>query len=532
MNSVVASGSLSLHWLDWAVVIAFLAVVVLIALRVRFSQTDKEDFFLAGRSIGWVVVAFSFFATSFSSISFVGEPGEAYNHGLLWSLTAVGQLLVMPLGIVLFLRFFFRTKTFTAYEYLERRFNLPARLAGATVYVLQRIVFTGVILYSIAVVFESLVGWDPYMTVLGVGVFTILYTTTGGMKAVMFTDVLQGVVLLVGIGAMAFKIMDVAGFDLASIYGYAADHRHGFDAVSQPEFYSLDLRTRFSFWLLLFNVTTAPLLFVSADQLSVQRLLAAKGYGGARKAVWANAFAAIPVKALYAFVGIGLFYFYGRNPELLPDKIRSDQVLGHFIKTQMPTPLPGLIVAAVLAAMMSTVDSVMNSVANVIHSDFLIRLRVMKSDDESSLRLCRVLSVATGAISIGAALLLTRCGEGVRTSVLEVCAIWSSLWWVLLATFLVGVLVPRVSGPVMVTSMVLGAATTVAMSCLLYYPVPAEERISFLWFCVPGFFITFLAPLVLSLLWPNTKNITGLTLWTLNSDGRTAEARQPGRQSE
>ncbi|WP_432799579.1 sodium:solute symporter family transporter [Poriferisphaera sp. WC338] len=524
--SPVSSG-IMLSMLDWIAIGVFLFLVVCAAMWARFQQKGRADFFLAGRSMSWVVVTFSTFATLFSTISFVAIPGEAYDHGLMLSLTLIVGAMFYPLGVWLFLRFFFNTQTYTAYEYLERRFNLPTRLGGAMTYCIIRLLYGGTVFYAAAKVFESLAGWPMIATVLVIGVFTIIYTATGGMKAVMITDTIQGVIVVIGIGAILYTLLQITNFDIQGIYTYASENGRGYEGVVQPEFYRMNLFDRFSLWLLLIASITTPLATLSADQSVLQRLLASKSYKHARRAVIVNAFTAVPVVGMLWLIGIGLSFLYTSGKTSLPSNIESDHVLGFFISSHLPAPFPGLITAALLAALMSTIDSTVNCIANVIHCDFLVRLRVVGNNSNHEMLVCRLLSILIGLVCVGLAVLMTLANEGIQSNILEITGIWSSLWLVLLAVFLIGVLAPRVTGKHIFIGMVLGGMVSLYLPYTLYYATPADERISFMWVGVPGMLITITLPLLLSLLWPDVKSTEGLTLWSIKNKSNTSKISDP-----
>lgn len=177
---------------DWAVLILYLALTFGIALRVRFGLKKASDYFLAGRSMPWFVVGISMFATLFSTNSFVAVPGAAYKFGILGFLTSVGYALFVPLAVWLFLKPFYSQGTsFTAYEYLEKRFSVTVRMMGALIFLVCRALYGATVFYAASKLFYSMVGWEPEVTILVLGVCSVLYTTIGGMKAVMLTDVLQ-----------------------------------------------------------------------------------------------------------------------------------------------------------------------------------------------------------------------------------------------------------------------------------------------------------------------------------------------------
>jgi SSS family transporter len=513
----------TLSFFDWFAVAALLCVVLAVAVIARLKQKTSEDFFLAGRSMGIVIVLFSIFATLFSTISFVSVPGEAYQHGLMFYMISFLSLIFYPLGIWLFLRFFFLAETFTAYEYLERRYNLSVRLVGAALYIIVRLFYSGVVLYAASQIFESLLGWPPVVTIIGVGAFTVIYTTTGGMKAVMINDTIQCFVIIAGISAILIKLTIFSDSSIFNIFKFAQENDHLFGYVRNPEFYRINLQNRYNFWLFLFSAITVPLLSLSSDQSVIQRLLASKGYSGAKKAVLINALMSIPITGMLWIIGLGLFYYYNNVKSVDNSVVTSDKVLGYFINTELPTPLPGLITAALLAALMSTIDSTVNCISNVIYRDWFVRLglsgrRVFVMCGE--MNVCRLLSALTGIASISLAVLLAVGSKGIVSSIYEINTIWTGFWGVLFISFLLGVICPRVSSTGILTGLISGGLCCLIVPIVFYYNEPAEGRIAFSWLTLPGFIVAGVLGLGISIICPNKKDLTNLTLWTLSEDNK------------
>jgi Na+/proline symporter len=204
--------------------------------------------------------------------------------------------------------------------------------------------------------------------------------------------------------------------------------------------------------------------------------------------------------------------------------------MGHFIGTELPAPLPGLIVAAMLAALMSTTSSVVSSIATVVYRDGLSRLGLVRGvAPKTEIRICKALSAAAGVLGIGFALLLIAAGEGMQGGVFEINAVWGGLISILMAAFLLGVLVPAVSGRAMLIGLVAGGIVGLVLPYRLYYSVPPEQRISFYWVGVPAVLTALIVPLVLSVLWRNRKETRGLTLWTLEQSPRPKVADAPAQ---
>lgn len=523
--------TVSLTASDWATIALYVGATAGIAAwsrwreyRRRGEATGSEDYFLAGRRQNWAVVAVTLFAATFSTISFVALPGEAFGHGLTYSLGLYITPIVTPLAVWLFLRFFFLSPSYTSYEYLERRFSPAMRVAGAGLFTLSQLIYGGVVFYAASQLFDALVGWTPWKTVVFVGGFTVLYTTVGGMKAVIATNFMQALVRVLGIAIVLFALCRAIDFDLAGMWRFAHANDHAYNALGRASFYKPDLHTRYNAWVMLYIIVTGALMSVSSNQLMVQRLLTTTGYRSARRSAIMNTLQAIPLVGIFYVVGLALFFYYrGLHPERLPAGLKNDHVIGHFIATELPAPVPGLILVAVLSAMMSPISSVVNAVATVVYRDGIARVGWAEAGGPRELTTCRLLSVAAGAISVGVALgllALDALNPGQSNPVIEINGIWGSLGGVLLAAFLIGVLAPRVSaGPMLVGSAV-GATLTLALPWRLYYSVDPAQRISFAWLGVPGFAATLVLPVLLSLVWPQRKDVTGLTLWTIRRDRR------------
>lgn len=497
---------------DWLIIAVYLSIVVFIALRARRGHTTSADYFLAGRRMHWIVVAVSLYAALFSTISFVAVPGEAFKNGILLSLNSLGYALFTPLAVYLFLRFFYRADSFTCYEYLERRFNGATRTLGSLLFLCMRALTAATALYAAAVIFESLIGWDKTFSVVAVGIFSVLFTMIGGMRAVMITDCMQTAVILTGLGAVFLKVSYLIGFDFSAVWRYAQAQGRTFELVTQPEFYSLDLHVRYTVWIWLLTALTGPCVGYGTDQLVVQNLLASKSYGAAKRAIWLKTIAVLPIMGTFYAVGLLLFYYY-HTAETLPEGIKPDQVMGHFIIRHLPSPLPGLIVAALLAALMSTIDATINSLSTVTCMDLLKRVGWLPEDESKRIRFGKRLTLAWGFVMVAFAATLARVSEGVESTVMELTLMWSTLWGVLLVVMLAGVLTRWATARAATAALLVGMALNLTLPWILYYGTPPEERISFLWIGIPGMLTAAAIVFVGSLIDPQKPNaLEGLTL--------------------
>lgn len=470
----------NLTTLDWLVVGGYVLATFGTALYLRRGQKTGEDYFLAGRKTGWFLIGISMYATLFSTISFVAMPAEAYRNGMLLSLNSLGYFLFTPLAVWIFLRFFYRAGTFTAYEYLGRRFGGSTRTIGSVIFIIARCLTGAMIFYASAKAFETLVGWRPEVTVLIIGTVTIAYSYIGGMRAIIITDFFQTMVILLGLGVIIFKLSAAADFDFGAVWEFARQNSRTYDVVTTREFFSFDLHLRYSFWLFIMFSFTTPLANYGTDQLVVQRILSSSSYDSAKKAIMFKTIGMLPISFAFYFSGLLLYYFYNKlgTP---PPGVEADGIMGWFISTSLPSPIPGLIAAALVAALMSSFDSTLNSISTVFTIDIL-----KKRDGPELLKLGKRLTLVWGAVMIGLALAVIAAGKRVETSVFEINLVWANLWGVLLVIMLAGIFFPRCSARGAVVGIIVGSVTNLTIPWFLYFGTPADERIGFIWLGLPG----------------------------------------------
>ncbi|MEA1951917.1 MAG: sodium:solute symporter, partial [Planctomycetota bacterium] len=221
---------------DYLAMVAYLGGIVAMGAYFMLRQKDTDDYFLGGRSIHWFPVAISMFASLFSAVSYIAAPAEAYNNGMMLFIKSACVLLGVPAAVILFVRFFRRLSLTTAYEYLERRFDLKVRLMAAGLFLLLRSFYLGVVLFASAVALQPATSWPLWFSIGLVGIVATLYTTLGGMKSVIWTDVVQFFVLLGGILLVLGMLAARNEGGVAGIWSYARDHDHTFNQISQPSF--------------------------------------------------------------------------------------------------------------------------------------------------------------------------------------------------------------------------------------------------------------------------------------------------------
>ena len=296
-----------MHPVDWSIVIVYLAYVIWHGLKLSRGTTDTEGFFLAGRSIPWWAVGLSVMATQMSAITLIGTTGQAYEDGLRFIQFYFGLPLAMIILCVTAVPLFYRARVFTAYEYLEQRFDAKTRTLTSFFFLLSRGLGVGVIIAAPAVVLSIVLGWNELVTIFVIGLSTTLYTMLGGVQSVTWTDVKQMVIILVGLSLCVFVIITnlPAGVSFSDAMNVA-----GAAGKLQTIDFSFDLNERYTFWS---GTIAALFLFLSyfgCDQSQVQRYLTARSVDEGRVSLLMSAFLKIPMQFLFLLVGILVFVFY------------------------------------------------------------------------------------------------------------------------------------------------------------------------------------------------------------------------------
>lgn len=377
---------------------------------------DMKGFTLAGNAIpGWAI-GLSLMATYLSSISFLANPGKSYESDwrpFVFSLT-------LPIAIWVASKWFiplYRNRVrMTAYEYLEQRFALWARLYMGTAYILLQIGRFAVVLYLMALALAALLDVDITLLIVGLGFVTVIYTLMGGFAAVIWTDVVQAVVLLFGGLLCLFMLL----FNMPGGWeqlGSVAIQEHKF-ALGSLDF---DLVIE-GFWVILIFGIVENLKNFSVDQNYVQRFLSAPSEAEARKALWLGGLLYIPISALFFMIGTALFVYYlNARPEDFP--VKADQVFPYFIVHELPAGMVGLVISGVLAAGMSTLDSSLNSSATVFTVDFYKRVLKPDADDHTQLKMIRTTTAVVGVVATLASLAMINA----KTAL--------DVWWQMSAIF-------------------------------------------------------------------------------------------------
>lgn len=394
---------INLNWLDLTAIVAYGVALFVMGLWFARQQQTSHDYLLAGRSMGWLVVSISQSASLLSAISYLGTPGETYAYDLKYVPFTICGVLVVPLAIYLFLNFFYRLGVISIYQYLERRFNYPTRLLAAVFFVLARLCWMATIVSAVSIAVETLTGLEAWKSIVLTTVVATAYTLVGGMKAIVWTDVVQFMLYATGlVGALLLVFQLDPPAELFDVM--VRD-----DKLRVLDF-SFDPTVRMTVWIALGAGAVSGLANMT-DQVSMQRYLSCRTLREAQWALWAKPVLSLPLSALLYLLGLSLYAHYQLHPQLATGIAKPDQVFPHFILHEMPHGLAGLIIAAILAAAMSSIDSGVHTVSTVCIEDFYKRLVRPNASDRHCLQLARFSVVFWGVVIIGIALMYGRVGS-------------------------------------------------------------------------------------------------------------------------
>ena len=352
-------------------IVLSLYVLILMGMGFWMSKRGKttNDFFLAGRRIPWWAAGLSIYSTQLSAITYLAIPAKTFSTDWVRFLIQLGILACAPIVIYFFLPFFRRLNMTSIYEYLEMRFSLSIRLLGSTSFVIFQLTRMGIVILLPALALSAVTGLDVVICIISMGVLSTLYTVLGGIEAVIWTDVLQTIVLLGGALIALVIILNNIDGGLFTVISLAANQ-------GKLAWINLDWNlTDDTLGVILLGAVFTSLLPYTTDQAVAQRYLTTKDEKAATKAIYTNGWLAIPGSIIFFGLGTALFIYFQQFPSHLPPIKNADQIFPIFIVNEMPAGLAGLLIAGVFAAAMSSLDSSMHSIATVLTTDFVQRLR-------------------------------------------------------------------------------------------------------------------------------------------------------------
>ena len=410
----------SIHWIDMLIVAVSLLAAVGVGLWFSRKQNSTESYYAANGNVPAWAVGMSMFATIISSVTFLAYPGAAYSGN--WILLVQGLMVpIVLIGMIWFIvPLFRRVIKLSTYEYFERRFGPFARFYSSVAFVLEHFSKMGTILYLMGIAMAAFTGIDITMIIVIIGIVTIVLTYLGGMEAIIWMDVVQGFLLILG-GVMTVSMLFwMTDGGAATVFSVAKEY----DKIDFGP-YAWDL-TQLTFIVMVLNGIFYAVQKYGTDQSIVQRYLAAKDERSAKKASYMGVLMRVPAWALFMFVGTCLFVYYKVNAGLLPDGIKSDEVFPYFIATELPIGITGLIIAALAAGAISSIDSDVNCISAIVVEDYYARFH-KDASDKKKLKVGRWAVLVIGILSIFIALLYVSWGgEGVLGTLFGLYAIVSA----------------------------------------------------------------------------------------------------------
>ena len=427
--SIVENNQGGLTFIDVTVIVAYLVIMLYMGLKIARKQRSTEDFFVGGRDLPAWAVGISLFASVMSTILYLGQPGEMFRTGLSFLTRNLPLPLILIVVCFVWIPFFMRLRLTSAYEYLERRFNYSVRALAAIFCLLLIFGWISVVVLTASMALVEITRIEAilpfindadsavYATILGVGAFSIFYTTLGGIRAVIWTDVIQFFVLLIGalftMGAVAWMTSSNVGdwIEVSQTYKHEEVQWFDWDVRNRSTVFSISLS------LFMWMVCTH-----GANQMAMQRYFTVRNVKAARISYVISAVAALALGVILAGVGISLMYFIQQydlpaSAGILSDirsvrNVAQDSVFPQFISIYMPSGLRGLVVAALFAAAMSTIDSGANSASTILTVDFIRRFDPKSEAGQLELKRARIMTACMGVLVVGYTIALYELSKG------------------------------------------------------------------------------------------------------------------------
>jgi SSS family solute:Na+ symporter len=408
-----------LHWIDYAVVGAYLAVIVWLGVHFSRKQTSTNEYFAGGRSVPAWAIGMSLLATLISSVTFLAYPGEGFSGNWIRLVQGLAVPVVLVFIVWFIVPMYRRFIGLSAYEYFEKRFGYFARLYSSLAFIMAHFTKMGSVFYLLALALASMTGMNTYHVIIALGIVTILYTLVGGIEAVIWSDVIQGCILVGGGLICMFVLLFGPQAGPAAVLQQAWENGK---MSMGPYNWSF---TRLTFWVMAINGVFYAIQKYGTDQTIVQRFLAAKSDKSAIRAALMGTLLCVPVWTLFIFIGTLLWVYYQQTAAQLPADVTGDKVFPHFIMSQLPAGVTGLILAALISAAMSSLDSDLNCLAAVGVEDYYRRFKPTATDRQC-LTLGKIIVTASGLCAIGIACWYVHSGgEAVLGKIFGLYAIFS-----------------------------------------------------------------------------------------------------------
>ena len=485
----------SFGWLNWTVLITYLIGMVLLGYYFMRREGDADDFFKGGGRIPWWAAGISIYATMLSAITYMAYPAKAYATDWTYYPMLVTILLMSFPVIKYYLPFFRRLNVTSAYEYLERRFNASTRLLASALFIVFMVARMALVLYLPSLALTAVTGIDLYICIVLMALVTILYCTMGGVEAVVWGDVVQGIILVGG----AFLAFFYLAFSTEGGFGGFVDIALDADKFKMFD-WSFDYRSA-TFWVIILGGMANNLISYTSDQTVIQRYLTTKDERSARHSIMMNGVMSVFISIVFFAIGTGLYTFFKTHPAALDYTMgKADTIFPFFMMSQLPQGVAGLLIAAIFAATMSTISSNINSVATAFSVDFYKRSNPSASNKQM-VTVARRACIVSGILGMGIALLMA------TWEILSLLDFFQEILGLLSSglggLFLMGIFFPRIGGKAALTGFIVGVITLFVVR----YLTPT----SFLLYGFIGMTVSVLVGYIMSFLIHEDKNLQGLT---------------------
>ncbi|ETN96276.1 hypothetical protein P278_07870 [Zhouia amylolytica AD3] len=479
-------------WLNYTVLALYLMISLVIGFYFSNKQKSTDDYFVGGGRIPWWASGLSVFGTLLSAITFMAIPAKAFITDWSYFFLNMAAIAITPLIAFLFIPYFNRLKIATAYEFLEDRFNYLARAFGSLSFILFQLGRIGIVLLLPSLAISIVTGISVEVSILIMGIICIIYTTFGGIEAVIWTDVLQVIVLLGGSVVAVIWILQHTDIPVSEMISYA-ESKHKFNPANM-DFNFTDT----TFWVVFIGGLASAMVTQGTDQTIVQRYLTSSDVKDSQKTLYTNAVLTLPATIIFFSIGTLLFIFYKEMPEKLSPVIsNNDSIFPWYIVNELPVGISGLLIAGIFSAAMSSISSSLNSVSTAFCNDFYKRYNPAKGDMKL-LKVARLVTVITGVI--GVVLALWMANSGIKS-------LWDQFYTFLgLFTgglggmFLLGMLTKKANAT--------GTLIGLALSAILIWYISVYTEINFLMYSLLGVVSCFVLGYIFSLIFKDntTKN--------------------------
>ena len=490
-------------WVSWAVIGVYFLAMVGLALIFILREKTADSYFRGGKSIPWYVAGMSIFATMLSSITFISIPTMTYISDWRYFPMVICIFILAPIAIYFYLPFFCRLNITSAYEYLEKRFNLAVRLFGSGVFNIFMVCRVAVVTLLPAIALNAVTGIDVNLCILICGVATVIYCCLGGLDAVIWSDFVQGLILIGGAVTVMIVLLN------ATDGGFG-----GFLEISgrADKLRVLDFRFLMKepvFWVVVIQGLVSNLSSYTSDQCVVQRYIACTNEKKAANSIWFNGVLSVLASVIFYTIGSALYTHYFSHPELMDVTMpKSDSVFPLFMAIELHPVVAGLVIAAIFAATISTLSANITSSSTAITTDFVLRFRPTMTGPQQ-VRCGRICVIVIGVLGIVAALVLAQVdNRSLFDAFQKFIAVLTAG---LTALFFMGIFMPRVGGVPAVIGLIANYIVCYGLDL-----IPAGSALA-AWKPHPfvyggiGLAVCVVVALVLSWFIPNRRSTVGLT---------------------